>query len=98
MKTRDFNYLPAVRLGRRKQGLIYYLSHNYHNLPPKKRKIIDAYITSIAGEHAKALKRYMTTEDSAAIICMEEFIGSPSTLYSLQRTYYELFPIGRILG
>ena len=39
MKTRDFNYLPAVRLGRRKQGLIYYLSHNYHNLPPKKREI-----------------------------------------------------------
>lgn len=97
MKTRDFNYLPGVRLGRRKQGLIYYLSHNYHFLPKRKQEIIDAHIARVGGTHTDALKRYMTTDDPIAVICAECFIGSPNTIYSMQREYYEQFPFGRIL-
>ena len=97
MKTLDFNYLPAVHLGRRKQGLIYYLSHNYHQLPTKKRKIIDEHIARVGGAHPDALKRYMTTDDPITAICAECYIGSPNTVYSMQRDYYERFPLERIL-
>nr|DAM35832.1 MAG TPA: hypothetical protein [Caudoviricetes sp.] len=98
MKTRGFNYLPAVRLGRKEQGLIYYLSHNYFLLPEDKRRIIDEHIEAVGGENASALRRYMTTDDTAVRICLDEYIGSPNSIYMMQREYYETFPLSRILS
>lgn len=39
MKTRGFNYLPSIQLGKKKQGLIYYISHNYYLLPATVRAV-----------------------------------------------------------
>lgn len=63
MKTRGFNFLPSIRLGKKKQGLIYYISHNYYLLPAGKRAVIDEHGVAVGGKYAQALKRFMTSED-----------------------------------
>lgn len=97
MKTRGFNYLPSIQLGKKKQGLIYYISHNYYLLPAGKRAVIDEHCVAVGGKYAQALKRFMTSEDGIAKICIEHYIGSPTTIYRLQREYYEKFPLQELI-
>lgn len=97
MKTRGFNFLPSIRLGKKKQGLIYYLSHSYYLLPASKRAVIDKHCDAVGGIHSAALKRLMTSDDEIAKICIEYYIGSPTTLYRLQREYYEKFPLQELI-
>lgn len=94
MKNREhFSKLPSVKLGVCKQGLIFYISRNYYNFSPAKRAIMDDAFEKAGGIYASALKKFMTTSETAVKICIDENIGSVTTLYNVTRRYYECFPL-----
>lgn len=94
MKNREhFSKLPSVKLGVCKQGLIFYISRNYYNFSQAKRDIMDQTFEKAGGIYATALKKFMTTSETAVKICIDENIASVTTLYSVMRRYYECFPL-----
>lgn len=98
MKNREhFSKLPSVKLGVCKQGLIFYISRNYYNFSQSKRDIMDQTFEKAGGLYAAALKRFMTTSETAVKICIDENIASVTTLYNVVRRYYECFPLYRFL-
>lgn len=98
MKNREhFSKLPSVRLNVNKQGLIFYISRNYCDYSAPRKAILDDTFEKAGGIYAKALKRFMTTTDTAVEICIDENIGSVTTLYNIVRRYYEHFPLYKFL-
>ncbi len=96
MKNREhFSKIPSVKLGVCKQGLIFYLCRNYYRFSEKKRAVMDEAFAKAGGDYAAALKRFMTTSDTAVKICIDEHIGSVTTLYTVVRRLYDEFPLGR---
>lgn len=96
MKNREhFSKIPSVKLGVNKQGMVFYLCRNYYNFSESKRKIMDEAFERAGGDYAAALKRFMTSSDTAVKVCMDEHIGSVTTLYTVVRRLYECFPLGR---
>ena len=97
MKNREnFSKLPSVKLGVCEQGLIFYISRNYYNFSQPKRDVMDQTFEKAGGIYAGALKRFMTTSETAVKICIDENIASVTTLYNVARRYTEHFPLYRI--
>lgn len=96
MKNREhFSKIPSVKLGVNKQGLVFYVCRNYYNFSEPKQKVMDEVFERAGGDYAPALKRFMTSSDTAVKVCMDNNIGSVSTLYTVVRRLYEMFPLGR---
>lgn len=74
------------------QGYIYFKSRMYQRLPEKDKKMIRDLCAECAGDYFTALFRFVTTDDTATKICMEEYV-SRSTLYRCVRKYYGRFKI-----
>lgn len=94
MKKREqFSKLHSVSLNANKQGLVFYICRNYNNFSEPKRRILDETFEKAGGYYTAALKKFMTTSETAVKICIDEHIGSPSTLYITVRKLYETFPL-----
>lgn len=98
MKNRDhFTKLSSVKLGVNKQGLVFYICRNYYNFGEGKRKIMDDAFEKAGGDYAPALKRFMTSADTAVKVCIDHNIGSEKTLYIVVRRLYEIFPLNKFM-
>ncbi len=98
MKSRKkFHVLSIEGISEAKQGLIFYICRNLELLSPDKQRVINNLFTRVGGEHAAALRRFVTTETSAQRICTEYYIGSVNTLCSLRRQFYIEFPLDEIM-
>ena len=85
-----FRYLPSVPLSYEQQGEIFFACRNYARQSAQMRSKIDRLITEAGGEHAAALKAYLTTRASWERVTMDYFISN-STLDRIRRRFYELW-------
>lgn len=81
----------SIPLSAERQGYIYYVSRLYRELPEKKRAVIDELCKRAGGEHAEAVKAFVTTNEGKTGICMRYYL-SESTLERCIRKYYMEFP------
>lgn len=82
-----FRFKRSVNIGYNAQGLIYFYSRMYAELPSKRQKKIDELCARVGAEHADALREFVTTDAGATAVCMKHFI-SRSTLERAVRRYY----------
>ena len=85
-----FKYLPSVKKSYEQQGEIFFACRNYARQPEALRAKIDALIAEAGGEHAAALRAYLTTCASWERVTMEYYV-SASTLDRIRRRFYELW-------
>lgn len=85
-----YRYKKSVRVSYDKQGYIYFFSRLYNELDPDAQAYIRKIAGEAGGEHAEAVMRYVTTDDSATKICAECYL-SKATLHRAVAKYYELF-------
>ena len=99
MKKRGrFHVLNIERVSEERQGLIFYICRNLELLTPEKRRIVDDLILRIGGDNAEALRRFVTTDDSAQSICTQYYIGSTNTLCNLRRRFFLEFPLEDVVS
>lgn len=90
-KSEMFRFKPGINLGYERQGYIYFVSRKYKELEPGKRRAIDELCRRSGGEYWKALREFVTTDNTAATVCQRHYI-SKATLYRAVKRYYEGFP------
>ena len=99
MKIRGrFHVLKLGGVSAERQGLIFYICRCYEDLPQRKRDILDGFYRRIGGEHEAALRALMATDDSFAKICLDNYIGSETTLKRLRLKFYVEFPLDEMLS
>lgn len=86
-----YRYKRGVNADYNRQGYIYFLSRQYAKLSREKQAEILRLCREAGGEYARALFEFVTTDTTAAAICMRHYI-SKATLYRTVKKYYEEFP------
>ena len=87
-----FRYKKGIRVSYDRQGYIHFMSRLYKDMEPEDKQKIRKLCTDCAGPmYSRALLEYVTTDADATWICRKHNI-SKSTLYRIQRKYYERFP------
>ena len=86
-----FRYKRSVAVSYDRQGLIYFLSKLYAELPGRKQEQILNLCLECGGEYYQALFEFVTTDAGATNVCMHHHL-SRSTLERAVRKYYEQFP------
>lgn len=85
-----FRYRPGLGVPYERQGLVYFTSRCYKDQPQRVRKKIDRLCRECGGDHADALRAFVTTDTEMSVICRKFFL-SKSTLYRVVRRYYREF-------
>ncbi len=85
-----FRFKRAVPVGYDRQGLIFFVSRAYRELPLTAQNKILRLCTEAGGEHYQALFEFVTTDRGAMAVCMKHHL-SESTLERVVRRYYVLF-------
>lgn len=85
-----FRFLPSVRKSYEQQGEIFFACRNYARQPAEVRNKIDRLTAEAGGEHAQALRAYLTTRASWERVTMEYHV-SAATLDRIRRRFYELW-------
>jgi len=86
-----FKFKRGIDVSYDRQGYIYFLCRNFRILPEEKKKKIRELCRSAGGEYRQALFRFVTTDDRATKICIEEYL-SEATLWRAVKRFYESFP------
>lgn len=86
--ARVFRFRKGIDVEYDLQGYIYFTSRRFRKLSTGQRALIRALIREVAPGYEKALLEYVTTDSSAAAVCMKHHL-SESTLERLVRRYYE---------
>ena len=89
-----FRYKKSVPVDYDLQGYIYFTSLRYKRLSQKEKRRIEGLCMEAGGEHYQALLEFVTTKQSAKMVCAKYFI-SESTLIRAVRRYYRAF--GKLL-
>lgn len=91
MPRAKFRYKSSLKgIGYNRQGVIYFISQLYRELPREKQAEIRRMCQEAGGEHWKAVFERVTTGREPGVICMEHYL-SESTLERKVREYYRLF-------
>ncbi len=85
-----FRFKKSVPVSYDKQGLVYFYSKLYNELPVRKKEQIRALCREVGGDYEKALLEFVTTNIGANMVCAKHFL-SRSTLERLVRRYYDAF-------
>lgn len=85
-----FRYRPGLGIPYERQGLVYFMSRSYDHQPKRVRDKIDRLCRECGGDHAEALRTYITTDTDYAVVCRRFFV-SKSALYRAVRRYYREF-------
>ena len=87
-----FKYKKGIPLPYNRQGYVYFVSKNYRQLPPQRRRMIDRLIEQIGGSFAEALRAYILGQANYTAI-EAKYHCSASQLYRLVKEYYLKFPL-----
>lgn len=82
-----FRFRPGLGVSYERQGLIYFTSRTYADQPKRVRDRIDRLCRECGGDHADALREFVTTDADCAAVCRRFFVSS-CTLYRAVRRYY----------
>lgn len=85
-----FRYRPGLGVSYERQGLIFFTSRTYQDQPLRTRQKIERICRAAAGEHWRALLRYITTDAGTVAVCQEYHVGE-ATLCRAVRRYYRMF-------
>lgn len=86
-----FRYKRGIRVSYKRQGLIYFTLQNYRALPKEKQEKLRRLCAEAAGEYAKALWDYLTTDKGYVGVSIEHNL-SQATLFRCVKRFYESFP------
>ncbi len=86
-----FRFKKSVPVSYDRQGLIYFTSRLYQELPQQAKDKILNLCMECGGEYYQALFEFVTTGAGATNVCMQHHL-SRSTLERAVRKYYEHFP------
>lgn len=86
----NFRYRSGLGLSYERQGFVYFASRTYKEQPKRVRDKIDRLCRECGGEHADALREFVTTDAEAAAVCRKHFM-STRTLYRATRNYFREF-------
>lgn len=81
-----FKASQHIHLPYNKQGLVYFICHNYDIQPPEVRKKINSLCDKCAKEHAPALFEVMTTNTPVQAIALRHCIDS-TALYRARKQF-----------
>lgn len=90
MQIKRFRELQSVHKSYRQQGEIFFCCLNYAHQTRQTREKIDRLCEQAAGEHAAALKHYLTTEVSWQEVTAEYHL-SDKTLERVRNRFYRLW-------
>ena len=85
-----FKKMPSLKMPYNKQGLIYFLCHNYEHMPFEIQKRIINSCIKAGGEYYNSLFELMTTDKPIQLIAMDGYV-SERHLRRLRRKFYEHF-------
>lgn len=85
-----FRYKRGIRVSYIRQGLIYFISRSYRDLPAGVKRRLEGLCMETGGEYYQALLDFVTTDDGADMVCTKHFL-SRSTLERAVRRYYIAF-------
>ena len=84
-----FKKRKGINVPYNKQGLIYFMLHDFKDQPRKVQDKIVSLCEEIGGdEYKKALLEFVTTESSAVKVSLKHYL-SEGTLYVLRKKLYE---------
>lgn len=86
--AKSFVYLRAVKKDYQQQGKIFFECLGYARAPKATKEKIDRLCQSVGGQHAKALKEYLTTDANMTYISTKYYVSTP-TLDRLRKAFYE---------
>lgn len=86
--AKRFVFLNSVKKNYQQQGKIFFecLGYNCATKPMKEK--IDKLCQSVGGQHAKALKEFLTTDADMQYISTKYYVSTP-TLDRLRKAFYE---------
>lgn len=82
-----FRFKRSIPISYNRQGYIYFTSRLFQNLPKRQQSEIRNLCQQCGGEYSAALLEFVTTDATAAEICMKHSL-SRSTLERAVRRYY----------
>lgn len=85
-----FRFKKSVPVSYDKQGLVYFYSKLYNELPARKKEQIRLLCREVGGEYENALLEFVTTNVGANAVCAKHFL-SRSTLERITKKYYIAF-------
>lgn len=86
-----FRFKSSVPVSYDRQGVIYFTSRLFSELPPKEQEVIRQLCRDCGGAYSQALFEFVTTDAGAVRVCAQYNL-SRSTLERAVRKYYERFP------
>lgn len=86
-----FRYKRSIDVDYDRQGLIYFTSRMYRQLPERRQQKILNLCLACGGEYYQALFEFVTSDATATAVCVRHHL-SRSTLERAVKRYYENFP------
>ena len=87
---RVFRYKKGIPVSYDHQGHIYFTTRRFKKLQPEEQKMIQRICREAAGDYARAVLEYLSTNTSASAVC-DKYHISCSTLERMVKRYYVAF-------
>ena len=87
---RVFRYKKRIPVEYDRQGHIHFTTKRYKQLLPDEQKAIMKICREAAGDYAKAVLEYMSTDTPEVVIC-DKYHVSRATLERMVRRFYVAF-------